>query len=563
MNKEKKILAAIISSVAIVLLLLTTLMYRTDKFIENNRNTLYLISEVKFTIVNSHTWLEEAINGDTKEIDKLDLGFDNTNLLIEVILNKGEYKNRYFHIKIDDPTVISALLEIKQEVKTLTTSTLKRLQYDTTSGSKLDELHDSHFTTIIDKLNSLQEYILENSSKEYDSFAKVQYLIYLIIIALGFFSLYIIKVYRADLLNSLKKAKKNESRFLTLFNSSIDGIILIEDSKITDCNATASHYFNYTKEEFLQLAPLDLLAEQQNDGREKREVIIESYKKLLENQQIDSQLLFNTKENKHFIGETTITKTVIDKKEHILVIIRDISKDIEQDRLLVHQSKKAAMGEMLGAISHQLKQPINTLSLVSQELEFIDINEKSAKEEIKDAVKHINDGVLLMNETINDFRNFLKPDKNMTTFSLSKCINKVEDFVAKSYSEANISLEITNKLEDNIILKGIPSELQQVLLSILNNARDVIEEKRPKERVVYLEISGAKPNFHISINDSGGGVPHSLMSEIFTPYFTTKGDKGTGIGLFIAQKIVREKFGGNIQVENNNLGAKFTIKIKG
>jgi|GEM_PF-754737 len=255
--------------------------------------------------------------------------------------------------------------------------------------------------------------------------------------------------------------------------------------------------------------------------------------------------------------------------DSLIVIIKDITdiKKLElqsknQQKLLFKQSKSASMGEMIAAIAHQLKQPINLLGLMIQMLEddfeYGEIDSKYVSEFVENGMKHIN----YMGDTIDQFRNFLAPNKKRYNYSFEESLNNVLSLMSVQLKSHNLTIK--KNVEDFKIF-GISGEMEQVLLNLINNAKDALFErqKRDKTLVGFISIESFiddKKLFFI-IEDNAGGIPKDYLSKIFKPYFTTKGKKGTGIGLYMTKMIVEDSMLGELSVENSDLGAKFTISI--
>ncbi len=235
-------------------------------------------------------------------------------------------------------------------------------------------------------------------------------------------------------------------------------------------------------------------------------------------------------------------------------------KSRKNEQLLIQQSRQASMGEMIGNIAHQWRQPLNALGLVLQNIHFTyqmdDLNDEFMQ-------KSVDKGKMLttsMSKTIDDFRDFFKPNKLKENFSLDVSIEKTVELIEASYKNSNI--EVLTNLEKDIDINGYPSEFSQVILNILSNAKDALVEHKDDKRVVKIESFLENTNVIISIEDNAGGIPKDIINKIFDPYFTTKEEgKGTGIGLYMTKTIVENNMGGKLSVKNTHQGAKFTISL--
>ena len=265
------------------------------------------------------------------------------------------------------------------------------------------------------------------------------------------------------------------------------------------------------------------------------------------------------------------TKHDISKRKAVEEILKKEKKDIEQKNLLVkkklkfqedilvQQSKMASMGEMIGNIAHQWRQPLNTLSLVIQKIKMYSDEDILTKKEIDKAVDKSKILINKMSSTIDDFRNFFKVDKAKKEFDISTAIDNTINLLDGSLKNSNI-LILKNYKDTNIIFLGFINELEQVLLNIINNAKDALIENSIKNSKINIKITKEQNNINIDIFDNAGGIPEDIKEKIFEPYFTTKEQgKGTGIGLYMSKMIIENNFNGKINVYNINDGANFKI----
>jgi len=256
------------------------------------------------------------------------------------------------------------------------------------------------------------------------------------------------------------------------------------------------------------------------------------------------------------IKEEKILNNTLEEK-----IIVETSKQKEQEQLLIQQTRLAAMGEMIGNIAHQWRQPLNALGLVLQNLKFsYDIGELDEK--MMD--KSINKANILtqnMSKTIDDFRKFFKPNKAKEKFGINENVNKAIELVESTFEHHNIKLKkefSSNELEFN----GFPNEFSQVILNILTNAKDALLERNIENPEVIVQTKMENNNIFISIKDNAKGIDVDIINKIFEPYFTTKEEgKGTGIGLYMSKIIIENNMNGKIEVSNEENGANFTIKL--
>lgn len=231
----------------------------------------------------------------------------------------------------------------------------------------------------------------------------------------------------------------------------------------------------------------------------------------------------------------------------------------QKDLLLLKQSRLAAMGEMINNIAHQWRQPLNVLGLNIQRLllfyDLDDFNREFLEKSCDDAMKLIRH----MSQTIDDFRNFFRPDKEKTEFSLDQALQQTLSLVKDGLKSSQI--EIISRIEGNPLITGYFNEFCQVLLNIIQNSRDAIVERRIAGGVITIAATVANGRAVITISDNAGGIPEEIIGRIFEPYFSTKGVQGTGIGLFMSKNIIEKSMAGSIRAENTPQGAEFRIEV--
>ena len=240
--------------------------------------------------------------------------------------------------------------------------------------------------------------------------------------------------------------------------------------------------------------------------------------------------------------------------------LRTLEQLRQKDRIMMHQSRLAAMGEMLSNIAHQWRQPLNTLGLVIQRLPFFYETNEFNREFLESSANEAMKLIQHMSRTIDDFRGFFKTDKEMITFEVNQIIRQTISLIDASFKQEQI--KITIGTEGNPCILGYPNEYSQVLLSILHNAKDVFSEKKRKAAQVNIHSSMEGEKVVVTISDNAGGIAEDIIDKIFDPYFTTKGpDKGTGIGLFIAKNIIENSMKGKLTARNAADGAEFRIEV--
>ena len=263
-----------------------------------------------------------------------------------------------------------------------------------------------------------------------------------------------------------------------------------------------------------------------------------------------------------------ISGTLLNEKGDILITLQNITDQIEKDKLLFEQSKLASMGEMIGNIAHQWRQPLSIIStsatgmLVQKQYDLL------SDEQFEKSCTSIDENAQYLSKTIDDFRNFIKGDREKVNFNLSEHIDIFLQLVSSSTKTYHI--EVIKDVNKNIYLDGYTNELVQCFINIFNNAKDVLKDIDENERLFFIKAYKENENIIIKLIDSGTGIPISVLPRIFEPYFTTKHQsQGTGIGLHMTYNMIVDGMNGkldasNVEYEHNGKkykGAEFKVTL--
>jgi PAS domain S-box-containing protein len=238
----------------------------------------------------------------------------------------------------------------------------------------------------------------------------------------------------------------------------------------------------------------------------------------------------------------------------------EVEKGRDKDHLLMQQSKLAAMGEMIGSIAHQWRQPLNTVGLIIQDIKTAYQLGELDRTYLNNSVAKAMEIIRHMSSTIDDFRYFYKPEKEPHTFRIAEAVVKAVSVIDASFKNNNIEIDLD--IRDDVYAYGFPNEYSQVLLNFLNNAKDVfIEKKIPRPRVT-VKLFTQDSRSVLTVGDNGGGIPKDIMDKIFEPYFSTKQNgQGTGIGLYMSKMIIEKSMSGKLTATNTGEGAEFRIEL--
>lgn len=236
---------------------------------------------------------------------------------------------------------------------------------------------------------------------------------------------------------------------------------------------------------------------------------------------------------------------------------KEVQARIQNERILLRQARMASMGEMVDAIAHQWRQPLMNINAVMMNIDR-GIEVGKDKEILAKKILEVFAQTAHMSNTIEDFRNLLKVEKEKSAFDVEGVVANVLTLLKNNLKH----IKIVNRLEKGISLESYRSELSQVLIILLSNASEICMIREIKKRYIYIISSQDDDGVTLSIEDNAGGILDSDLSKIFDPYYTTKKQTGgTGLGLYIAKIIIEHNMQGSLDVINTTDGAKFTIRI--
>jgi PAS domain S-box-containing protein len=256
-------------------------------------------------------------------------------------------------------------------------------------------------------------------------------------------------------------------------------------------------------------------------------------------------------------NEQQLKQFTVSLEEHIAQAVDEMR---QKDQMLIMQERRAVMGEMINNIAHQWRQPLNVLGLYLQDLPYAYDTPEFNREYLKTSIDKSMQLIEHMSQTIDDFMNFFRSDKNATTFSVNEVIRRTLSLIEKSFQDQRI--RIAYQAEVDGVVNGYPNEYSQALLNIIINARDALVEHHAEDARILIRSFAEGGKAVVTITDNAGGISDDIIDRLFDPYFTTKGpDKGTGIGLFMSITVIEKNMGGRLTVRNTVSGAEFRIEV--
>lgn len=350
----------------------------------------------------------------------------------------------------------------------------------------------------------------------------------------------------------VSKIQESLDNFEILIDSTIEGIVVYdEDQYIIECNKVCTDLFCSEKEDIIGKRIFDFIAE--DDLHLVKEKMQLERAEPYELRVVDSMgkrvPVLISGANLHY-----------NAKPVRVVTIFDLTELKQKDKLLQMQSRHAVMGEMIGMIAHQWRQPLAAISANAGNLSLDVMMEQYDQAHFQTQISKISEQTQFLSTTIDDFRNFFK-DKKIKNYTTMREMAESSLKIIKSSLESNQVKIVTNfDTEEEIFTYD--NELKQVLLNLFKNAQDALVEKNVEDPEILIKAYSDKAYEVLEISDNAGGIPEGIIDQVFEPYFTTKEKRdGTGLGLYMSKIIVEEHCGGEISVLNCTLGARFKIKI--
>ena len=363
---------------------------------------------------------------------------------------------------------------------------------------------------------------------------------------------------------AIKKQKKqienNLKSFEALVNSTMESLFIFEKNTCIDINDLAVDLLGFkSKKELLQKNIIDIFPNVTK--KHKKELLDDkldySFEDILINQEgISLQVQMKEK------------NVLLDDRILKIIAVMDITKIKQKENMLYHQTKMASMGEMIGNIAHQWRQPLTAISVAAGGIKLSYELDIAEDEETLRELDNIVTNTQFLSNTIENFQSFLKENRETINFNIKKTVEKTIAIIYANLDSHEINI-ITN-YNNNIQMNAVENDFIQVLLNIINNASDILilKQNLEQKRYIMIDVSSDDKNITIQIHDSAGGVPKDIVNKIFEPYFTTKHQsQGTGLGLYMTHQIVVDNMHGSIEVENSSFkyenneyfGAKFIM----
>ena len=479
---------------------------------------------------------------------------------------KSPVEGYYFDKNIVEKLEISMAKTVQHKAKKEVFDTIaKKIKHGTPFSvhfNNVDEL-----TIIIPVINKISGEVVGslNVSKS-DKFIKNRLqeftqLIVIILIVLGFMIFFIYREYLSKI--KAKIESKNNQKILDSQNSFI---VITDGTNIKKVNNTFLEFFGYESlEEFQKYYSCicDFFLDEKGKGYLLKEMNGLNWFEYIK-QNLSSNIQVKMDDKKHqphiFYIDFDINNRMYDNNYIITFVDITHLKNVENQ--LLYSEKMASLGNMIGNIAHQWRQPLSVISTAASGVHMKQQYGLLQDGDIEKNMDYIVENTKYLSETIDTFRDFIKENDNKESISVSvaeviESVLKIMEATLKN-NYITVVFDSTKDIQKTMV-KG---EFIQVITNLINNAKDVFKERKTKEPKIIIELKEYKDEILVIIEDNGGGIDENIIDNIFEPYFTTKHKSmGTGLGLYICHKIICESFDGDLSVKNSSTGAIFTIAI--
>lgn len=361
-----------------------------------------------------------------------------------------------------------------------------------------------------------------------------------------------------EIRHAYEQLQESEAFYRTLFGSIDQAIIILKENTVSDCNAIALELFDTTKEELIEHSIFDTRYEIECQEGSFQSYLSEGWKGKAVSKRCTLRLHSNPNVIK--IIEFSLSRFGSDDENKLILVVRDITSKVEDEKMLTIHARQAQMGEMISMIAHQWRQPLAIINAITTQMRLKAMLMDADDGDFVDNLQKIEQQSAHLSQTISDYRDFFRPDKPKERFHLSSLIDHALNLIDHTLKNHSIHVETENAYDP--ILYTFRNELIQVLIVLLKNALDAFVENKIIGGEIIIRIRPDADTCILSITDNAGGIPSEIIYKLFSPYFTTKSEKfGTGLGLYMSRMIIEDHCGGTIGVSSQGNTTTFDIQL--
>lgn len=531
--------------------------------------------EIQLESMGAHLALEEILSGDRgADMRPVLIKLENATWYAEAMIDGGKNHEGTF-LPVDNKGLEEKLRVLIKGLEYLITLTEKR--YVNFNDNKLEnttqtfEEYHNKFEEFIILADTIETELQHTVASELETFRRTYYIVLIVFILMIIAVALLLYRYEKEKTEYVLSLSKQKELYELVFKNTSSSVLILDldTNTFIDCNDFVVETLGYTsKKDILHLSPAQISPEYQPDGRRSDEKSYEMNAIATVNGAHTFDWKLVTKKGKEFWMEIVLTPMILEDKKVLYVVWKDIAdrmraeEELEKKKaLLVQQSRFASMGEMIGNIAHQWRQPLNTLGLLTQKLKLYHDRGMLDTEKLNDSVDKSMKLIQGMSTTIDDFRDFFNPNKQAEEFSIKDAIENAHAIVGSSFENHQIEY-VLEMDEPDLRTYGQSNEFSQVIINLLNNAKDALLEMRPVQAKVIVRVKQENDRICVDIIDNAGGIPASVLPKIFDPYYSTKEEgKGTGIGLYMSKMIIEDQMKGKLSATNTDEGACFHIEV--
>jgi PAS domain S-box-containing protein len=419
------------------------------------------------------------------------------------------------------------------------------------SGNSLTYLL-THSKPLLKDLDRATLIYVKEAQNNTNTLKRVELFIFILtIITLILEALFIFRPANRQIVEDRKIITNEKDYSNSVIDSSANAIITLNSNlEIKKFNKMAQEIFKYSKDEVVGTRAFFTMVPFFKDIKHINELLEKIKNKNLSN---PKELNRIDKDGDKFPIKASFGVSKSEKDIIIIANIQNIAKEKLKDKIVQEQAKFAALGEMIAVIAHQWRQPLAQLNFNN-----LYIKKLTKNKEIEQEIKNNEEIIQFMSETITNFEDFYKKSQEIEfkpATSIEQALKIVDSIIKLK------EIKVTKKIDSKALIYGNPNALAQVVLSILQNSLDVIKLRDIKEAEICIEIYDTKESIVIKIEDNAGGIDEKPIENIFKPFISKKRVKSTGIGLYMSQMVIKEKFNGKIEAKNSSKGAIFIITI--
>lgn len=361
-----------------------------------------------------------------------------------------------------------------------------------------------------------------------------------------------------DIRSAQQRLVESEHFYRTIVSSVNEAIMILEGGIVIDCNEKAAELFEIARECLIESSLLDL-AERIDCG-------VNDFKTYFSNAHTEmTEVLQCSYNTKNMTGDVKIIEMALSafgsEADKMILIGRDITQKLEDEKRFKMQARQAQMGEMISMIAHQWRQPLAIINAITSQLRLKVMLSGEENNELTDNLIKIEEQSTHLSQTISEYRDFFRPEKPKEAFEMSVLLNNALHLVDHALKNHSIDTQIS--VHNDPKLYTFRNEVLQVIIALLKNSLDAFEEHGSSIPKVIQIMIDSEPGFGvITLRDNAGGIPAEIIEKIFRPYFTTKNKKsGTGLGLYMSKMLIEEHCAGILEVVSENNTTTFTIKL--